>query len=302
MPRLLRLIGGEPGAHAAAVPRIAQVVAAPGPLDLDDVGAEVGEQHGAVGAGDDPREVEDPDAVEHQERSRKPSVIALTSGMPARAMALMRALHLGQGLERLGGQSSAYSRAALMPVGRPARPGGPGPSCRASSAAVAPAVQMISFVRAPARPGGRSGWSRPPPAATPRSTSGSHNWADGGGDAEVAGQRQAPAAADGVAVDGAMVDLLEVLEQPCWLARRAGGTGSCGAKAARRSSADMLLLRPASAPAEKTGGAPVTMTTRVVGSSRSSAKAAPSSVSMGSLSELRRSGRLSVTVAMGRRA
>ena len=60
----------------------------------------------------------------------------------------------------------------------------------------------------------------------------------------------------------------------------------------------MLLLSPASAPAEKTGGAPVTMTTRVLGSSRSSAKAAPSSVSMGSLSELRRSGRFRVTVAM----
>ena len=34
----------------------------------------------------------------------------------------------------------------------------------------------------------------------------------------------------------------------------------------------MLLLSPASAPAEKTGGAPVTMTTRVLGSSRSSAE------------------------------
>src|SRR5438128_1579367 len=69
-------------------------------------------------------------------------------------------------------------------------------------------------------------------------------------------------------------------------------------KAARRSSADMPDLRPASAPAENTGGAPVTMTTRVAASSRSSANAVARSVSIASLSELRRSGRFSVTVAI----
>src|SRR5207249_1374090 len=69
-------------------------------------------------------------------------------------------------------------------------------------------------------------------------------------------------------------------------------------KAARRSSADMVDLRPASAPAENTGGAPVTMTTRVAASSRSSANAVARSVSIASLSELRRSGRFSVTVAI----
>src|SRR6059036_4368799 len=55
---------------------------------------------------------------------------------------------------------------------------------------------------------------------------------------------------------------------------------------------------PISAPAENTGGAPVTITTRVPASSRSSAKAAARSRSIGSLSELRRSGRASVTVAI----
>ena len=72
----------------------------------------------------------------------------------------------------------------------------------------------------------------------------------------------------------------------------------CTARCRPRSSADIFELMGASAPAEKMGGAPVTMTTFVAVSSRSSAKAAPRSVSMGSLSELRRSGRFRVTVAM----
>ena len=70
-------------------------------------------------------------------------------------------------------------------------------------------------------------------------------------------------------------------------------------KTFRRSSGDILELIGASAPAEKIGGAPVTMTTRVPASSRSSANALPSSVSIGSLSEFRRSGRFRVTVAIG---
>src|SRR5712664_585247 len=69
-------------------------------------------------------------------------------------------------------------------------------------------------------------------------------------------------------------------------------------KAPRRSSKDMADLSLASAPAENTGGAPVTITTRVVASSRSSANAAARSVSIASLSELRRSGRFNVTVAI----
>src|SRR6266853_2219731 len=66
----------------------------------------------------------------------------------------------------------------------------------------------------------------------------------------------------------------------------------------RRSSSDIVDLSPASAPAENTGGAPVTMTTRVAVSSRSSTNAVASSLSIGSLSELRRSGRFKVTVAI----
>jgi hypothetical protein len=53
-----------------------------------------------------------------------------------------------------------------------------------------------------------------------------------------------------------------------------------------------------SAPAENTGGAPVRITMRTAASSRSSLTTAPRSVSIASLSELRRSGRLRVTVAM----
>src|SRR5256885_2052065 len=70
------------------------------------------------------------------------------------------------------------------------------------------------------------------------------------------------------------------------------------ANARRRSSGVIFEWSGASAPAQKTGGAPVTITTRVAASSRSSANAAPSSVSIASLSALRRSGRFSVTVAI----
>src|SRR4029079_7643858 len=61
---------------------------------------------------------------------------------------------------------------------------------------------------------------------------------------------------------------------------------------------DIELLSPASAPAENTGGAPGTTTTRGVTSSRSSGDGAASSVSIASLRALRRSGRFMVTVAM----
>src|SRR5439155_19638895 len=122
---------GAPAARGAA--GIAHVVAAAGGLDLDGVGAEVGQHHRAVRPGDDAREVEDTDAVQHQARSRKPSVIALTSGMPVRAMALMRAFISASALNGLAAMSSAYSRVTF-------RRSWPGttrctrPHCRASSA------------------------------------------------------------------------------------------------------------------------------------------------------------------------
>ncbi len=99
---------GEAQAHAVlAGAQVAHVVAATGPLHLDDVGAEIGQHHGAVGTGDDAREIEDADALEHHGRSRKPSVIALTSGMPARAMALMRAFISASGLNGFLAMNSA---------------------------------------------------------------------------------------------------------------------------------------------------------------------------------------------------
>ena len=66
-PPLVPVDGGERGAHAVAAPG-AQVVAAAGPLDLHDVGAEVGHERRAIRPGDDAREIEDADTVEHHPR------------------------------------------------------------------------------------------------------------------------------------------------------------------------------------------------------------------------------------------
>jgi hypothetical protein len=55
---------GEAQGHAVlAIAEVAHVIAAARSLHLDDVGAEVGEHHRAVGAGDDPGQVEDADAL-----------------------------------------------------------------------------------------------------------------------------------------------------------------------------------------------------------------------------------------------
>ncbi len=62
---LVPVDGGERRAHAVLAAENAQVVAERRPLDLDDVGAEVGEEGGAVRSRDHPREVEDADAFEH---------------------------------------------------------------------------------------------------------------------------------------------------------------------------------------------------------------------------------------------
>jgi hypothetical protein len=101
-----------------------------------------------------------------------------------------------------------------------------------------------------------------------------------------------------VAVDRGDGGLLEVLEQGV------GPLEEAAELRLPREEEPAALLRgrglgvPGVGPAERTGGAPVTITTRVDASSRSSANAAPRSVSMSSLSELRRSGRSSVTVAI----
>ena len=73
--------------HAALAfdegPPVASVVAA-GRFDLEDVGAHVAEQHGAVGTGDEAREVEDPDAVQR-------AVGALVRRWPVRHPAILAA-------------------------------------------------------------------------------------------------------------------------------------------------------------------------------------------------------------------
>src|SRR5262249_10700994 len=117
---------GEDGAHAPVAAEGAEVVAAPGALDLDHVGSQVAQEHRAVRAGDDAREVEDADSLENASGpdrecprfahgaswSRKPSVIALTSGMPVRAIVLIRALASAGGRNGFAASRAAYSRTA----------------------------------------------------------------------------------------------------------------------------------------------------------------------------------------------
>src|SRR5207247_11251087 len=81
-------------------------------------------------------------------------------------------------------------------------------------------------------------------------------------------------------------------------ARGAGNPPSAPRHARARSSGDIFARRGGRAPAEKTGGAPVTITTRVPASSRRSANVAASSASIMSLREFLRSGRLRMTVAI----
>jgi hypothetical protein len=64
-PALVAVHRRERRAHPAVAAQRAQVVAAAGPLQLDDVGAQVAQQGRAIGAGDDAGEVEDADALEH---------------------------------------------------------------------------------------------------------------------------------------------------------------------------------------------------------------------------------------------
>src|SRR5512144_221662 len=139
----------------------------------------------------------------------------------------------------------------------------------------------------------------PTPSGTPRSTSGIQNWASAAAMRKSQARARPHPPPTACPFTAAMVAcsrfssvvLARSKSRRNWLLRER--------KSRRRSSGVAALAWAASAPAEKTGGAPVTITTRVEASSRSSANAAPSSVSMSSLSELRRSGRLRVTVAMG---
>src|SRR5262249_13445113 len=104
---------GEDGAHAALAVPVPHVVPAPGPLHLHDVGAEIRQQQRAVWSGHDAREIEDAKPLQHQSRERKPSVIALTSGMPFRAMALIRAFTSASGRNGLAASRSANARTSL---------------------------------------------------------------------------------------------------------------------------------------------------------------------------------------------
>src|SRR5262245_39232688 len=231
-----------------------------------------------------------------QPRSRKPSVIALTSGMPVRAMALIRALTSAMALNGLAASASAYARTSFA-SDAPATTRCTSPHVWASAAENRRHSMMISFARAgPTRRTKRVVDATP--SGTPRSTSGIHSCAS------AAAQRKSHASVSPQPPPTAwpLIAAIVACSSPSssvltrsksrrnWLLR--------WPNAARRSSADIPDLSPASAPAENTGGAPVTMTTRVAPSSRSSVNAAARAVSIGSLSELRRSGRFSVTVAI----
>src|SRR5439155_14151380 len=101
-----------------------------------------------------------------------------------------------------------------------------------------------------------------------------------GGDPEVAGQRQPQPPPTAWPLTAQRV----ICSRPSSVVlTRSKSRRNCDLRVAiawRRSSADIELLSLASAPAEKTGGAPVTITKRTAASSRSSLKARPSSVSM----------------------
>src|SRR3989442_2723315 len=130
---LVAVDGREDGAHAGTAAPVAQIVAAPRPLDLDDVGAEVAQEHRAVGPGDDAREVEDAKASQDHSRSRNPSVIALASGIPVRAIALMRAFTSASARNGLAARRSANARTSFSSRS-PGTTRWTSPSWRASSA------------------------------------------------------------------------------------------------------------------------------------------------------------------------
>src|SRR5262249_41690779 len=103
----------EDRAHPVLATPVAKVVAAAGTLDLDDVGAEIAEQERTIRPGHDAREIEDAQSGEDHSRSRNPSVIALTSGIPVRAIALMRALTSATARNGLAASRSAKARTSL---------------------------------------------------------------------------------------------------------------------------------------------------------------------------------------------
>src|SRR5438477_271262 len=113
------------------------------------------------------------------------------------------------------------------------------------------------------------------PSGTPRSTSGIQNCAS----AAASLKSQASVSPQPPPTAWPLTAAIVICSRPSSVVlTRSKSRRNCDLRAAiawRRSSADMLLLSAASAPAEKTGGAPVTITRRTVASSRSSAKARP---------------------------
>ena len=155
---------------------------------------------------------------------------------------------------------------------------------------------MISFARA----GPTSRTKRvvdATPSGTPRSTSGIQN------SASAAAQRKSQARLSpqppptACPLIRAIVACSRLSRSVVARSKRRRNCVSLWRNARRRSSGDIVERSGASAPAEKTGGAPVTTTTRISASSLSSVSVAASSVNIASLNEFRRSGRFSMTVA-----
>jgi hypothetical protein len=70
-PALVAVDRREDRAHPGGAAQSPQVVAAAGTLELDDVRAEIAEEHRAVRAGDDAGQVEDAQALEHPGRRHR---------------------------------------------------------------------------------------------------------------------------------------------------------------------------------------------------------------------------------------
>src|SRR5262249_52450050 len=171
---------GERGGASRAAP-VAEIVAPSRPLELDDVGAEVAQEHGAAGAGEDAREVEDADPLQHRRaagslgaagcrpRSRARRVVTHARGSP-RSWRWLRGYPRGRSrgpgpcprAERGRAWSPAPRRRRAPPprAGRRGPPGGrgPGPGPRRPCNG---APLSRSPWRGPGPPAARAGWSSP---------------------------------------------------------------------------------------------------------------------------------------------
>ena len=218
--------------------------------------------------------------------------------MPARTIALMRAFISASGRN---GLAASWWRVLRHRLGErvPRDHAMHEPECGRLGGGVAAALEDDLLRHRRTRRAARSGVVDATPRGTPRSTSGIHISASAAAP-EVAGQGEPPAAAHRVTVDHRDGDLLEALEhgvraleEPPELALAVRG------RRRRRSSCVIFELDRRVRPRGKERWRARHDHHLRGESSRSALNALPRSVNISSLSELRRSGRFSVTMAMG---